>query len=122
MHVAKMEKHFPGHVVRETDAMRRRDYAPTAKGQKLFNQSEFDVVGECDGVSKSLGFTSMDVDIPVASGHHFNCFDAGGKIIDRSNGTKVRFIEMEGVYFLNIKNKSPGSSSVGTSGFTRPGP
>ena len=77
----------------------------------------------------SLSFTNMDVDISVASippcckaGRHVNLFDGEGMISNRSNGTQVRFIDVEGVYFLQLNIKAPKSSSVSTLGFTWQGP
>ena len=71
LHAGSLKKHFPRHLLRISEGQRRGDYALTANGRKLFNNSEFTVKGTCDGVNMSLNFTDMDVDLPVSSVRQF---------------------------------------------------
>ena len=114
LHAADLEAHFPGHILEETDASRRRDYALTANGDKLFNRGSFKVKGVCNGVKVTLGFTNMKVDIPVASvrtfvksGNDVEFYEGGGMVRNRESGAQLPFIEMGGVYFLKIRIKDP---------------
>ena len=110
LHAAWLAKHFPGHTLFETEAQKRGEYAETANGQKLYNQGGFMVEGECDGVSVSIGFTNMKVNVPICSvgrfvkdGHNVSFFPGGGLIQHREAGTSMKFIELGGVYFLKIE-------------------
>ena len=60
-------KHFPGSVVRTSAGQLKGEFVNTANGDRFYNEGEFDITGECDGVSMSIGFTNMKVDTPVAS-------------------------------------------------------
>ena len=129
LHAADLDAHFPGHVLEETDASRRQDYALTANGDKLFNKGSFQVKGSCNGVKMSLGFTNMKVDIPVASvrafvkaGNEVQFFPGGGLVKNKSTGAEVPFEEMGGVYFLKLRVKSPNGDPKPSSLFARPGP
>ena len=67
MHAAWMQKHFPGPFVRRSVGQKNGEFAHTANGKRLYNEGEFEVSGECDGILMGLNFTNMQVDIPVAS-------------------------------------------------------
>ena len=129
LHAAWLAKHFPGHThtLFETEAQKRGEYAETANGQKLYNQRGFLVEGECDGVSVSIGFTNMKVNVPVCSvrrfvkdGYDVSFFPGGGLIKHRESGTSMKFIELGGVYFLKIK-VTP-RKETNEQGFHRPAP
>ena len=131
LHAADLEQHFPGHVLEETDASRRGDYALTANGGKLYNLGSFRVEGMSNGIKVSLGFSNMKVDVPVASvrtfvknGNEVDFFDGGGVVRSKETGAGLPFIELGGVYFLKLKIKPPRSSLVGKASlvFARPGP
>ena len=94
----------------------------------FYNEGEFDITGECDGVSMSIGFTNMKVDTPVASirkfcksGNDVSFYEGGGCIVNRNTGAKARFMEMAGVYFLKLRIKPLGDDANGL-GFVRPAP
>ena len=53
------KKHFPGSVARTSASQLKGEFANTANGDRLYNEGEFDITGECDGVSMSIGFTNM---------------------------------------------------------------
>ena len=92
-------------------------------------------------MSVVLNFTNMKVDVPVASvrtfvrsGNDVEFFEGGGIVRNRENGATLPFIEMGGVYFLQLKIKPPKNSKwademnmdspepVNKSLFARPGP
>ena len=141
LHAGDLEKHFPGHLLTITEESLRGDFACTANGDKLYNMGKFAVRGSCNGVSVVLNFTNMKVDVPVASvrtfvrsGNDVEFFEGGGIVRNRENGAKLPFIEMGGVYFLQLKIKPPKNSKwademnmdspepVNKSLFARPGP
>ena len=118
LHAAHMETHFPDHILHLTEESERGDFACTANGDKLYNLGRFDVTGKCNGVKVVLGFTNMKVDVPVASvrtfvknGNEVEFFDGGGVVRNKANGAQLPFIEMGGVYFLQLKVKPPKTSS-----------
>ena len=122
------KKHFPGSVVRTSPGQLKGEFANTANGDRLYNEGEFDVTGECDGVSMSIGFTNMKVDTPIASirkfcksGNDVSFYEGGGCIVNRKTGAKARFMEMAGVYFLKLKLKQPTNDANGLD-FVRPVP
>ena len=97
---------------------------------KLYNVSQFEVSGECDGILIGLNVTSMQADIPVASvrsfsvgGNDVSFYKGGGCIRNRKSGATAKFLEMGGVYFLKLKLKQP--TTVGAKGkldVVRPAP
>lgn len=120
--------HFPGSIVRTSPGQLKGEFANTANGDRLYNEGEFDVTGECDGVSMSIGFTNMKVDTPIASirkfcksGNDVSFYEGGGCIVNRKTGAKARFMEMAGVYFLKLKLKQPTNDANGLD-FVRPVP
>ena len=99
----------------------------------MYNLGRFDVTGVCNGVKVVLGFTNMKVDVPVASvrtfvknGNEVEFFEGGGVVRNKENGAQLPFIEMGGVYFLQLKVKLPETSSqasvAGSPLFGRQGP
>ena len=67
IHAACTQKHVPGRFVRRFFGQKNGDFAHTANGEQLYNEGEFGVSGECDGILMGLNVTNMQVDIPVAS-------------------------------------------------------
>ena len=67
IHAAWMQKHVPGHAVRRSVGQKNGELEHTANGKGLYNEGESEVSGECDGILRGLGFTNMQVHIPVAS-------------------------------------------------------
>lgn len=131
LHAAHLEEHVPGHVLAETDASRRGDYTLTANGGKLYHLGSFRVEGVSSGINVSLGFSSMKVDVPVASvrtvvknGNEVDFFDGGGVVRSKETGAELPFIELGGDDFLKLKIKPPRPSLVRrtSSVFARPGP
>ena len=130
MHAAWMQKHFPGHVVRQSVGQKNGEFAHPANGERLYNEGEFEVSGECDGILMGLHFTNMQVDIPiasvrrfVASGNDVSFYEGGGCIQNRKSGATGKCLEMGGVYFLKLKLKQP--TKVGAKSkldFARPAP
>ena len=115
---ADTENHFPDHMLYQPEEIGRGDFALTANGDKLFNLGGFSVTGVCNGVKVVLGFMNMKVDVPVASvrtfvknGNEVEFFDGGGVVRNKENGAQLPFIEMGGVYFLQLRVKPPKTSS-----------
>ena len=61
------KKYLPGSVVGTSAGQLKNEFANTANGDRFYIEGEFDITGECDGVSMAIGFTNMKVDTPVAS-------------------------------------------------------
>ena len=66
--------------------------------------------GYVNGHPVNLGLVNMDVGIPVISmrqfmstGHDVRFLEGGGFVQHRDSGTKVRFMELGGVYFQKMK-------------------
>ena len=119
IHAVWMQKHLPGHVVRQSIGQKNGECAHTANGERLYNEAEFEVSGECDGILIGLNFTNMQVDIPVASvrrlvasGNDVSFYEGGGCIRNRKSGTTAKFLEMGGVYFLKLKLKQRTKGGV----------
>ena len=117
LHAADLENHFPGNVLELTDGSRRGESACTANGHKLYNLCKFEVHRSCNGVKVSLGFTNMKVDVPVCSvrtfvrtGNEVEFFEGGGVVRNSENDALLPFVEMGGVYFLQLKIKTPKNS------------
>ena len=101
IHTAWMQNYAPGHVVRRFVGQKNGEFAHTANGERLYDEGEFEVSGECDGLLLGLKFTSMQVDIPiasvrrvVASGNVVSFYEGGGCIRNRKSGATAMFLEM----------------------------
>ena len=119
IHAAWMQKHFPGHFVRRSNGQNHGTLAHTANGGRLYNDSEFEVSGECDGILVGLNLKNMQIDIPVASicrfvasGNDVSFYEGGGCIRNRKSGARAKCLEMGGVYFLKLKLKQPTKGGV----------
>ena len=114
IHAAWMQRHVPGHFVRRAIGQNNGESAHTANGERLYNEGESEVSGECDGLLMGLTFTNIQVYIPVASvrrfvasGNDFSFYEGGGCIRNRKSGATAELLEMGGVYFLKLKLKQP---------------
>ena len=96
----------------------------------MYNEGEFEVSGECDGILMGLNLTNMQVDIPVASVHRFvasgndvSFYEGGGCIRNHKSGATAKFLEMGGVNFLKLKLKQSTKGGVKSKlDFVRPTP
>ena len=99
-----MRTHVPCHCVRRCVGQKNGEFAHTANGDRLYNEGEFDVSGECNGILMGLNLTNMQVEIPVASdrkvvasGNDVSFYEGGGYIRNRKSGVTAKFLEMGGV-------------------------
>ena len=124
--VANLQKHFPwlANQLKPNNVQRRRAFAHTSNGEKLYYEGEFTVDGDCNGVPLSLNFTNMQVEVPIASvrkfvksGNDVAFYEGGGCIVNRESKDKVKFVELGGVYFPKVRVKAEQSSTLG---FARP--
>ena len=130
IHAAWMQTPFPGHFVRRSVGQKNGEFAHTANGERLYNEGEFEVSGECDGILMGLNLMNMQVEIPlasvrrsVASGNDVSFYEGGGCIRNRKSGATAKFLEMGGVYSLKLKLKQPTKGGVKSKlDFVRPAP
>ena len=62
----------------------------------------------------------------IGTGHDVHFLEGGGFVEHRESGSKIRFMELGGVYFLKMRMKEVWTSNDGTAraelGFVRPVP
>lgn len=130
---AKLSKHCPVARLFQSEGQKKGDFAQTATGEVIYNEGKSRVEGFVDGHTVTLGFVNMDVSIPVASvrqfistGHDVNFVRGGCCVQHRESGSKIRVMELDGVFFMKMLMKHVGPHSEDENkpkaGFARPVP
>ena len=112
--VADCEKHFPGHVIRESDAQRKGVLYKGADGSLIPNQGEVRVTHRAaDGQTYQLTFQNAKVHTPILSIRQMvdkDCiavFHKQGGWIEYPDGRKLKFICRGGVFFMLLNVDEP---------------
>ena len=124
----KCKELFPKYRVQKHSKTRPQQNVVSACGTKLPHRGHVNLNVEIGGEDHKIPMDDIDVDLPILSvrrivrqGNPVNFRQGGGYIRNARTGTKLRFVERQGVYFIKVKVKEPSPEDALEQSFTRPG-
>ena len=119
---------FPKYRVQKHSKTRPQQNVVSACGTKLPHRGHVNLNVEIGGEDHKIPMDDIDVDLPILSvrrivrqGNLVKFRRGGGYIRNAKTGTRLHFVERQGVYFIKVKVKDPSPEDALEQSFTRPG-
>lgn len=124
----KCAKLFPKYRVKDHTKDRPQHNVVSACGTKMPHRGHINLSVEIGGEDHMIPMDDIDVDLPILSvrrivrqGNLVKFRRGGGYIRNATTGTRLHFVERQGVYFIKVKVKDPSPDDKAGQVFARPG-